>query len=329
MNWTKYLHSRMQRTLQSALFLGGLLAAVLLVAWLFLGGLLAAWTAVVMALVLGFGARAPVDLLMRWHHAQQVPVWQASALHRNIGELARRANLEKSPRLFYVATLQPQAFAVGTREDSAIAITQGLLDELSPPELIGVLAHEISHIASGDLQWMSMANAFRRILSMLAFMVWLAVPLAVFGFMPGFSPWLLPLVVVLPTGAALAESALGRVREFDADLAAAGLTGNPGALASALWKLEQNQARLRWWQPFWTRQRPANHWSSHPPTELRVQRLLELMPEGSDRRTASSDRAHSYTWSPRRIVPGSAFVTVTAPRMGRWHRLSNVPRWWS
>ena len=91
-------------------------------------------------------------------------------------------------------------------------------------------------------------------------------------------PW--PLVLMLlfaPTLMSLLQLALSRSRELDADLDAARLAGDPEGLASALVKLERYQGRF--WESVLL---PGRHvpepslLRTHPPTEERVRRLLEL-----------------------------------------------------
>ena len=97
--------------------------------------------------------------------------------------------------------------------------------------------------------------------------------------------WLLiALLVLSPTIASLLQLALSRTREYDADLDAAGLTGDPRGLASALEKLERYQGGL-----FETLLLPGRRvpqpslLRTHPPTRDRIARLLALEPEAAPR----------------------------------------------
>jgi heat shock protein HtpX len=92
------------------------------------------------------------------------------------------------------------------------------------------------------------------------------------------APWALALLFYLaPMLGSLLQLALARAREYDADLEAAKLTGDPAALASALQKLERLRGHLRQGSSYRRRifQR-ISFLRSHPPTEKRVRRLLAL-----------------------------------------------------
>ncbi|PPE88395.1 peptidase M48, partial [Escherichia coli] len=82
----------------------------------------------------------------------------APGLVAGIAELARRADLPRAPKLYRVSSPLPNAFAMGSPEDSTICVTDGLLQLLDGRELVGVLAHEVGHIANRDLWIMGLAD---------------------------------------------------------------------------------------------------------------------------------------------------------------------------
>jgi heat shock protein HtpX len=174
------------------------------------------------------------------------------------------------------------AFATGTPQKAVIGITEGLLRRLTLSELAGVLAHEISHIRNNDLAVMSLADVMTRFTQMLSY---LALFLALFN-LPAFllgdseiSFIGLLLLYLAPTVGSLIQLGLSRTREYDADLEAAGLTGDPESLASALEKLERYQGHF--WEdmmlPVPGRRIPQpSLLRSHPLTQERVARLRSL-----------------------------------------------------
>ena len=194
--------------------------------------------------------------------------------------LAGRAGLRRRPRLYYVPSRLLNAFAVGRPDDAVIALTDGLLRSMRLRELAGILAHETSHIRNNDLWLMGLADLvgrLTRLMTMLGlFLLILAVPLWIGG--AASFPWLvIPLLVFAPQLTTLLQLALSRAREYEADLDAAGLTGDPAGLASALAKLERFQ-RGMWEQiliPGYRLPEPSLL-RSHPPTEERIARLREL-----------------------------------------------------
>ena len=168
--------------------------------------------------------------------------------------------------------------------DAALAVTDGLLRALSLRELAGVLAHEISHIRNNDLVVMSLADVIAQLTrimamgGMLLLLITLPAWLAEYG---GF-PWRLILVLMLaPAFGSLLQLALSRAREYDADLDAAGLTGDPAGLAAALAKMERVQSgfveRIMLPGP---RIPDPSLLRTHPPIEKRINRLLSLSSSG-------------------------------------------------
>lgn len=268
--------------LQSLLLLAGMAGFLALLGWLLWGG-----DGLFMLIVIGLlgvlinPAISP-RLVMRLYGASPIDYRQAPALGAALSELAERARLPARPELYYVPSRMLNAFAVGSREQSAVAVTDGLLRQLNLREAVGVLAHEISHISSNDLWVMGLADMFSRATSVLSLvgLLLLAVnlPLVLLG---GASiNWLaIALLVFAPSISALAQLALSRTREYDADLNAARLTGDPESLARALAKIEHAQGGL--WERILMPGRRVPEPSplrSHPETRERIERLMALKP---------------------------------------------------
>jgi len=196
--------------------------------------------------------------------------------------LADRAELARHPRLYVIPSATLNAFATGTPSNAAIGITEGLLRRLDLRQIAGVIAHEMSHIRNNDLSVMATADMLTRLTQLLAYtalgLAVLNVPVMLIGGEP-FS-WLAILLLYLaPLLTSLLQMALSRTREYDADLEAAGLTGDPAGLASALAALERYQGRL--WEdvmlPVPARRIPyPSLLRSHPETADRIARLKEL-----------------------------------------------------
>jgi heat shock protein HtpX len=160
-------------------------------------------------------------------------------------------------------------------------VTDGLIRQLGLRELIGVLAHEVSHVRSNDLWVMGLADMFSRatsILSLLGQMLLLInLPLLLFSAATMINWWVILLLIFAPTLASLAQLALSRTREHHADLNAVQLTGDPDGLASALVRIEQTQGG--WLERIFLPGRgvPApSVLRTHPETSERVERLMAL-----------------------------------------------------
>lgn len=269
---------RARNLLQSALLLAFMTLHASVVGYLVWGGsglwLMPVW--LVLAGLVGTGGAWRWQL--RLVGARPVPVAAAPRTYAVLRVLAQRAGLEVVPRLWWMASPMANAFAMGSRADAAITVTQGLVDTLDEEERIAVLAHEIAHVAHGDLFVMGLADAISRLTGILGWMglAGLVVSLP-YGLAGGEVPWLAWLLIACsPQVSLLAQLGLSRSREFDADLTAATLTGHPEALASALRKLERAE---RGWRRllFPGRSTPEPSWlRTHPATEERVARLLAL-----------------------------------------------------
>jgi heat shock protein HtpX len=272
-------HKR-RNLLQSVLLVGGIVGLLALCGWLLFGpdGVLGLGLGAALAMALA--PRVSPQMVLRLYHAQPLTPERLPTLHAVLERLAERAGLERTPTLYYVPSAMLNAFAVGGPNDAAIAVTDGILRRLDLRELTGVLAHEISHIRNRDLWLMNLADLSGRLTRMMSL---LGVGLLIIGLpmwlggAAGF-PWLLvPLLMFAPQLTMLLQLALSRSREFDADLDAAGLTGDPAGLASALVKLERYQRGL--WERILLPGRRLPEPSllrSHPPTEERLARLAAL-----------------------------------------------------
>jgi heat shock protein HtpX len=274
---------KLRNRLQSFLLLGGMVLVFAVCGHALWGPQGFVWAMLGAALGLAFSPRMTPDLVMRMYRARPITPAEFPQGYRMLDGLARRAGLPRTPTLHYLPSRMLNAFAVGRRDEAAIGITDGLIRALEPRELAGVLAHELSHVRNNDLWVMNLADTISRIVALMAWfgqiLLFLNIPLIFIGYTP--VPWTLVFMLLLaPMGVALLQLALSRAREFDADLDAAGLTGDPRGLASALIKLERRQAGF--WEGILLPGRRAPEPSllrTHPPTEERVRRLMELYEE--------------------------------------------------
>src|SRR3954465_12801175 len=177
--------------------------------------------------------------------ARVVSPAEAPEFHAMIDRLCVQADLPK-PKVAIANTRMPNAFALGrSPKNATVCATTGIMELLSPAELEGVMAHELTHVANRDVMVMTLASFFATI----------AAYIVQFGFFfggtssddddddgPGFMVLLLVSVVVYAVSFVLMQ-ALSRYREFAADRGAALITGRPSALASALVKISGGMAR--------------------------------------------------------------------------------------
>ena len=221
--------------------------------------------------------------------AREVSPEQAPGLHAMIERLCIQADLPK-PKVAVADIPVPNAFALGRSQKKAtVCATTGIMNTLSPAELEGVMAHELSHVKNRDVLIMTIASFFASVAAMIT----------QFGFFfgggmgdddegPGF------LVVLLVSLAVYVISfflmlALSRYREFSADRGAALVTGRPSALSSALLKISGQMERVPqkdlraagemnafFIVPTSVKGALQSIFSTHPPMEARIERLGQL-----------------------------------------------------
>jgi len=217
---------------------------------------------------------------------------EAPELYNMIRNLTTRAGLPM-PRVYRTPSAQPNAFATGRDPaHAAVAVTDGLLQILSRPEIEGVLAHELAHIKNRDVLLGSIAAALAGAITMIANILQWGM---FFGLgrddeegsgLLGLAGTLL-MIILGPIAATLIQLAISRTREFQADAAGARIAGQSSGLADALLKLESAASRI----PMQTNPATshlfivnplsgesfARLFSTHPPITERVQRLRQMV----------------------------------------------------
>ena len=233
----------LQLRMTFTMFLLGLVYVILVVALLGSGvnGVTVALLAGGLAAFQLFGSD---KLALRAMGAREVSPAEAPELHAMIDRLCVQADLPK-PKVAVADTQMPNAFALGRSPKSAtVCATTGIMELLSPAELEGVMAHELTHVANRDVLVMTLASFFATI----------AAYIVQFGFLFGGghgddddnpSAMILFLVSIgVYVVSFFLMQALSRYREFAADRGAALITGRPSALASALTRISGGMQRI-------------------------------------------------------------------------------------
>jgi len=273
------------------------LMAAITALFMTIGRLLGGQQGMMLALVVALGMNVfsywfSDKLVLRMYNAQEVDAQSAPEFYRMVRELAERAQLPM-PRVYLINEDAPNAFATGRNPNhAAVAATTGILRTLSERELRGVMAHELAHVKHRDILISTISATMAGAISMLA------------NFAMFFSgrddegrpvnPIVSILVMILaPIAASLIQMAISRAREFEADRGGAEISGDPQALASALQKIHRVAQGL----PLETAERHPETaqmmimnplsggglrglFSTHPSTEERVERLLEMARSG-------------------------------------------------
>ncbi len=274
--------SRFRNFFHSVVLVLGIGALTALCAYSLWGPNGVVWSLIGFLILVIMAPQFPPEAVMRLFNARPVDPLRGGQLIQLLQELARRAELPAVPKLYVIPSPTLNAFAVGSRRNASIAVSEALLRTLTLREVAGVLAHEISHIRNNDLWIMGLADVMSRLTRIMSsvglFMFFLQLPLAMMGKV--LMPWATILLLYFaPLISSLLQLALSSAREYDADLEGALLTGDPDGLASALQKLERYQGRF--WEDIFMPQRRIPVPSvlrTHPKTEDRIERLKELRP---------------------------------------------------
>jgi len=213
-------------------------------------------------------------------------------LYRIVENLCITAGLPV-PKIYLIDEPAMNAFATGRNaEHAVVAVTRGLLERLDRSELEGVLAHELSHIGNRDMLLSTvvvvlvgfvalLSDFFRRSLFFgglrnrdsnegRAGAIFMLVGIA--------------LAILAPIATMLIQLAISRKREYLADASGALLTRYPEGLASALKKISgdpmplrvANKATNHLWISAPTKTRVMSWFSTHPPVEERIKRLMDI-----------------------------------------------------
>ncbi len=313
---------------QSLLILG-MMTAIFAVMGLLVAGKLGLLVAVVIGtMIFLMSPRLSPAMVLRSYSAKRIFPEEAPALYRILRPIADRAGLPALPELYYVPSSIMNAFTVGRRNQAAIVLTDGLLRSMDRSELAGILAHEVSHVEQNDLWVMGLADAisrFTNIFSTVGFILLaLYFPLIVMGGAE-IPLWAIAIIFLAPYATVLLQLALSRSREYDADLNAVRLTGDPRGLAAALDKLERYPIRIRDLIFMPGRRVPGpSVLRSHPHTRKRIVKLLELAdksPEPGVRVNHENSMKYPLNGS-EQLIP-SHFTRITRkPRWrigGIWH----------
>jgi heat shock protein HtpX len=244
-------------------------------------------------------------LLAQWYFSDKIVLWSSGAkvvtrdqfpkLHDMVERIVARNNLPK-PKIAVINTNMPNAFATGKGpKSSVVAVTTGLMDILDDPEeLEGVIAHELTHIRNRDVLVLTLASVF-------ATVAWYLMQFGFYGGLHGGMGYgrdrnsggtmiiVIVVAVLVWVISFLIIRAISRYREFSADRGAAQMTGKPVKLANALMKISGTMRRvptkdLRQVEglnaffiiPAISGSTIGNLFSTHPPTEKRVQKLMEM-----------------------------------------------------
>jgi heat shock protein HtpX len=227
-------------------------------------------------------------IALSMYRAQPVTREELPRAYDVVERLAGRANIPM-PKIYLIPTESPNAFATGRNpKHASVAVTHGILALLTDEELEGVLAHELGHVRNRDILTSSIAATLAGAITILARMGFWFGAFGGGGGREGRRGGGLGSILMLllaPFAAMLIQLWVSRTREYEADASGAHLTGNPYALASALEKIaaasqrvplvaSPNNAHMFIMQPLLASEMWSNLFSTHPPIQKRIERLI-------------------------------------------------------
>ena len=284
-----------KNTMKTGVLLAGLGGLIIAVSGIIGGGSSSSLViGLMLALVMVGGSYWFSDkLALKSANAQVITEADAPQFYAMVRNLAQRANMPM-PTVAIAPNPQPNAFATGRGPKNAVVCaTTGLLETLPPDEVEGVMAHELMHVKHRDILIGSVAAA---IATAISFMAQMAMFSSMFGGRDrrDSNPFaMLAVALLAPIAASLIQMAVSRSREYEADRGAAELIGSGAPLARALQRIEaiatqrpmavapaQAQAYIH--NPLAEARQSgggpnmAKLFSTHPPTDERIRRLLAI-----------------------------------------------------
>lgn len=250
---------------------------------------------------------AGIMILAQWYFSDRIVLWSSGAkivtrdqfpeLHDLVERTVARNNLPK-PKIAVINTRMPNAFATGKGpRSSVVAVTTGLIDILDTSELESVIAHELTHIKNRDVLVLTLASLFSTV-------AWYLMQFGFYGGLYGggmgyggnrnnnsAGAMLIVIAVAMLTWIVsfLVIRAISRYREYAADRGSAQMTGKPIKLANALMKISGTMKNIPtkdlrqkeglnafFIVPALSGSTIGNLFSTHPPVQKRVEKLMEM-----------------------------------------------------
>jgi heat shock protein HtpX len=274
-----------------------ILMAAITALFIVVGGMLGGEQGMLLALLIAVGMNFfsywfSDTMVLKMTNAQQVDERSAPQFYAMVKELANKAGLPM-PKVFLIEEDAPNAFATGRNpEHASVAATTGILRILSARELRGVMAHELAHVRHRDILISTLAATMAGAISALANLAMFAGGRNSDG-RQGNPLASLLVMILAPLAASLIQMSISRAREYEADRGGAEISADPEALAQALQKIYAHSQGI----PFQAIERHpetaqmmiinpltagglSQLFSTHPPMEDRVARLISMAKNG-------------------------------------------------
>lgn len=272
----KHLEQKSKHSFNTILYLLGMAAYLILFTYFIFGLSALIYLAIAIAVFYFVQDRVSYKTVIKWMKGSELTEYHAPQLYLALKNLAKKAGLDRMPKLYYIPGNNLNAFSMGSSSNSAVALSDGIIQHLSTRELTGVLAHEISHIKNNDLSILSVSNMMRYVAQNLTIIGYVLV-FIYFLMSQDIAMMTLLVLILSPIVLMLLHLGLSRTREFDADVDAVKLTEDPEGLALALKKIERIHKGIlsQILMPNYSLKVPSV-FNTHPPTMERIERLMSL-----------------------------------------------------
>jgi heat shock protein HtpX len=273
------LKRKILNIVQSFLVIAGTASLLSIASFLIFGILGVVFSLIVWFLMIFIIPMIDPKSVLRTYDSRKLSYHEIPNLYKAIYNLSKNANLQNTPELYYIKSNSFIAFSTGTKDNSAIALSDGMLRLLNDNELYGVLGHEISHIKNNDIWIMQVTDIASKIATFVAYLgqILLIILLPLLFDNSGYF-WLLFFIFLsIPPITILLQLSLSRIREYAADIDAVILTNDVNGLKNALLKLEIIEENIlnQIFNPF-SKSREPSLLRTHPDSKKRIRRLEEF-----------------------------------------------------
>lgn len=228
-------------------------------------------------------------IVLRMYNAKEVNKTTYPEFYNIVNNLSFDANIP-TPKIYIIEESSPNAFATGrSPKHASVAATTGILEMLSSREIRAVMSHEIAHIKNWDILLSTISAIIAGAISSLA-------NFSIFfnnrnndNSQSNNQGYNIAIVLLAPIASALIQMAISRSREFEADRVGSKISKDPIGLAMALNKIHRisNNSNFKVAEKYpataqmmiinpLSKSNLLNLFSTHPLTEKRVEKLIEI-----------------------------------------------------
>lgn len=240
---------------------------------------------VVMVLAASAGAMALIPHVSPYRIARLKGAWavdptEAPDLYRLVINIVQKTDLHHLPQIMVFPSQLLNAYAIGTREQSVIALSTKCLQTLPRDEICAIIAHEIGHIVNGDARLLVFSEVGRLATATVALFATVLISIIALNGNAALIPaWIIIYFGATPWLALWLQSQLSKHRELLADAFAAHVLGSVRPMLKVLQRLNGEQHWARYWGLIRLPSGLEKWFSTHPSLEMRFKALRHNAPK--------------------------------------------------